>query len=237
MPRERQALEVPANIAERAGGVVLLAHGVEAHVKAKRNRLRLVLAALEAREDVRGDAEVRAAEERGRARGEAHRGAARGAVVLERRELRLRREPAREGLAPRKGAREALELERAAVEYAQGVLVHGPGPRPRLVDGRGDGQVLEVDEKPHHLRHEARVGGLRLPVNRPRKRQTLDAARQIWACDHRSAEIEKPLLGDGDVFIKLGLHVDPEPMGHEREAVVEIRRGYELQDGPEKLGW
>ena len=34
LARERQALEVAANIAERARGIVLLLHGVETHVEA-----------------------------------------------------------------------------------------------------------------------------------------------------------------------------------------------------------
>ena len=58
LPRERQALEVPAYIAEGTRGVELLLDGVEAHVEAEGDRLRLFLAAVEAREDVGRDAEV-----------------------------------------------------------------------------------------------------------------------------------------------------------------------------------
>jgi hypothetical protein len=253
LARERQALEVATNIAQRAGGVELLLHGVEAHVEAQRDGLGLLRAAVDAREDVGRDAEIRTAEQRGVAQGGGQPRHARAAacagvrvavaVVLERDELGLRREPAREGLAPREDAREALEPERAAVQDAHVVVVHGPlaracalGPFGEVVR-RGDGQVLEVHEELHHLRHDVCVPGLGLSVHRPRERQALDAAGQIGAREHGPAEVEKPLLGDGDVFVELGFYVHLERTGYEAEAVVEVGGAYELQYGPEKLGW
>ena len=163
--------------------------------------------------------------------------------MLERDELRLRREPPRERLAPREDAREALELERAAVQDAHVVVLHRPLSRAcaRGSFGEivrcGDGQVLEVHEELHHLRHDVCVPGLGFSVHGSREGQALDAAGQIWAREHGPAEVEKPLLGDGDVFVELGFHVHPERTGYEAETVVELGGAYELQYGPEKLGW
>jgi hypothetical protein len=81
--REREALEVARDVAERLRRVELLLHGDEAHVEPERDRLRLLLPAAEAREDVRLDAEVRAVEQRRVAGAYAHL-ALRVAGVLER---------------------------------------------------------------------------------------------------------------------------------------------------------
>ena len=258
LPREGQALEVAANIPQRARGVELLLRRVEAHVEPERDGLRHRLPAVEALEDVRRDAEVGAAHELAPAAAaatETHILPARVPVVLERDELRLRGEPPRERLAPREEAGEALQLERTVVQYLHVVVVHRPRALPTTttlplalaaaaaaalpgrgcVDGFGYGQVLEVDEQLHHPRHDLCVPGFGRPVHRARERQALDAASQIRPREHGAAKVEKPLFGDGDIFIKLGLHVDPERTGDEREAVVKVGGADELQYGPEKL--
>lgn len=240
LAHERQALEVPTNIAQGARGGELLLNGIEANVEAERDRLRLLLAAVEAREDVRRDAEVGAAEERRVARrSEPHRlSVVPEASVLERGELRLRREPLRERLVPLEDAREALEFERAILQYPHVDVLHRPGlARLGEVDGLGDGQVLEVHEQLHHLRHDVFVALLGLSMHRLRERQGLDAASQIRSCDHRPTEKQESPLGDGDVFVKLGLDVDPERMGDQAEAIVELGGMDELQYGSEKFGW
>jgi len=72
---------------------------------------------------------------------------------------------------------------------------------------------------------------------RLRERQALDAASQIGSCDHSPTEKEKSPLGDGDIFVKLGLDVDLEGTGDEAKAIVEFRGMDELQYGSEKFGW
>ena len=149
--------------------------------------------------------------------------------MLERGELRLRREPARERLAPREHAVEPLELERAVVQDAHVVAADRPLALARLghVDRRGDREVLQVHEQLHHPRHLIRVPRLGLPVHRARERQTPHAAREVGPREHRAAEEEQPLFGDGDVFVKLALYVVPECARYEAESVVEIEGMYE----------
>ena len=239
LPRERQALEIPAHIPERARGAILLLHRDKPHVEPQRDRLRLLLAPREALKYVRRDAQIPAAQQRRvrRRRREAHL-PARVAVVLERGELRLRREPLRERLAPREHAVEALEAERAAVQDPRVVAADGPRARarPRQVDRRGDREVLQVHEQLHHPRHHLRIARLGLPVHRARVRQALHAAREVGPREHRAAEEEQSPFGHGDVFVKVALYVVPERAGHETEAVIEVEGVYELQDGQEKLG-
>ena len=239
LSRERQALEVPAYIAEGTRGVELLLDGVEAYVEAEGDRLRLFLAAVEAREDVGRDAEVCAAEERRVTRSELHRlSVVLETSVLECGELRLRREPLREGLVPLEDARDALELERASLQYLRVDVLHGPAlARLGEVDGLGDGQVLEVHEQLHHLRHDVFVTQLGVSVHSLRERQALHAASQIRSRDHRPTEKEKSPLGDGDMLIKLSLDIDLECMGDQAKAIVKFGGMDELQYGPEKFGW
>ena len=235
LPRKRQALEIQTHTPQRARSHKLLPRRNKAHIKAHRHRLRL-LPALKAPEYIRRDAQILAAHERpvrpGRA--QAHL-AARVAVVLERDELRLRREPLCERRAPREHAVEALEAERDVVEDAHVVAVHGPLARARYVDRRGDRQVLQVQQHPHHPRHHLRVPRLGIAVHRARVGQALHAAREIGPREHRAAEEEQTLLGHGDVFVELVLHVGAERPGDETEAVVEVGGRDELQDGPEEL--
>ena len=161
--------------------------------------------------------------------------------VFERGELRLRREPLREGLVPLEDARQALELERASLQYLRVDVFHGPGfARLGEVGGIGgvvgDGQVFEVHEQLHHLRHDIFVAQLGFHVHRLRERQALDATSQIRSCDHRPTEKEKSPLGDDDISIEMGLDVDPERMGDQAEAIVEFGGMDELQYGSEKFG-
>jgi hypothetical protein len=237
LSRKRQALEIQTHTPQRARRNKLLLRRNEAHIKPHRHRLRL-LPSLKALQNIRRDAQVLAAHERpvrlGRAKPHT---TARVPVMLERNELRLRREPAREGLSPREHAIEALEPERTVVQYPHVVAVHGPLALARLgyVDRRGDRQVFQVHEHLHHPRYYLRIARLRLPVHRAGVGQTLHAAGEIGPREHRAAEEEKSLLGDGDVFVELVLHVGPERTGYETEAVVEVAGVDELQYGTEEL--
>ena len=85
-------------------------------------------------------------------------------------------------------------------------------------------KILEVDEKLHHLCDNVSVSGLGLPVHGPSERQTMDATSQIRPGDHVATEVEKSLLRNGNVFIKMSLHTDPERVGHKSEIVIEIER-------------
>lgn len=163
--------------------------------------------------------------------------------MLERDELRLRREPLREGLAPSERAIETLELERTIVKDPHVVSIHRPLAHaaarlapPGHVEGRRDGQIFEIDEKFHHPRHILRISRLGFPVHRTRIRQALDAASEIGSGDHRATEEEKPLFGNGNVFVELELHVGSEHVGYETEVVVKVGGMYELQYGQDKLG-
>jgi hypothetical protein len=49
--------------------------------------------------------------------------------------------------------------------------------------------------------------------------------------------MEKTLFGNGDVFIKLGFHVDSERVRDQTKSIVKVGGVYELQYGPEQLGW
>ena len=220
LARERETLEVPTYVAQRAGGLELLLHSNETHIEAQHDGLRLLLAALEAREDIRRDAEVRAAEQRKLLLycGEVHL-ALRVAGMLERDKLRLRCEPAREGLCPREEAREPLEAERAAIEDPHVVVVHWPWALACAseVVRRRDRQVLQVHQQPHRLRYYVCVGGLRLAVHGAGERQALHAPREVWPCEHRAAEEQQPLLGNRHVLVELGLDVYTERVRDERE--------------------
>ena len=248
LPGERQALQIPTDVPERPGSVKLLLHGDEAHVEAQRDGLRLRLRhpPLEALEYIRRDAQIRTPHHKRRrrrrpiiiititttttltttltiqaaSRSETHL-PARIAVVLERDELRLRREPPREGLPPREHAIEALELERTIVKNAHVVPIHGPFPRAsaptRLgdIDGRRDAEVLQVHQKLHHPRDHVRVPRLGLPVHGAGERETLHTAGKVGPREHGAAKIEQPLFGDGDVFIELDFCVRAEGAGYE----------------------
>lgn len=159
--------------------------------------------------------------------------------MLERDELRLRREPSRERLAPREHAIESFELERTIVKYAHVVSVHRPfALRLALlgdIDRRGDAKIFEVDQKLHHPHHRFRIARLGLPMHRTGKRQALHATGEIGSREHRAAEVEQPLFGDGDVFVEVGFRVGSEGMGYETEGVVEIAGVYESQYGQEEL--
>ena len=238
LSRERQALQIPAHVPERPRRVELLLHGDEAHVEAKRNRLRF-LPPLETLEYVRRDAQIRTLHQQcriARPRAETHL-PTRIAIMLERDELGLRREPSRERLAPREHTLEPFELERTIVKYAHVISTHGPFAPASLGDihGRGDAEIFEVDQELHHLRHQFRVPRLGLPMNRTGKRQTLHATSKIRPREHRVAEEEQPLFGDGDVFVELVFHVGSERTGYEREIVVKVGGVYELQYGQEEL--
>jgi hypothetical protein len=238
LTRERQALQIPTHIPERPRRAELLLHGDEAHIEAKRDRLGFVVPPLEALEYVRRDAQIRTLHHQHRriSRSETHL-PTRIAIMLERDELRLRREPSRERLAPREHTIEAFELERAIVKYAHVVSIHRPFALARLgdIDRRGDAEIFEVDQKLHHPCHQFRIAQLGLPVHRTGKRETLHATSEIGPREYRAAEVEQPLFGDGDVFVELVFHVGSERMGYETEGVVKVGGVYELQYGQEKL--
>ena len=240
LSRERQALQIPAHISKRPRRVELLLHGDEAHIEAKHHRLGF-LPSLEALEYVRRDAQIRTAHQHHRlllTRSETHL-PTRISIVLERDELRLRREPSHERLAPREHAIEAFELERTIVKYAHVVLIHGPSAafvRLGDVDRRRDAEIFKVDQKLHHPHHQFPIVRLGLPMHRAGKCQTLHATSEIRPREHRAAEVEKPLFGDGDVFVELAFHVGSERAGYETEVVVKVGGVYELEYGQEKLG-
>jgi hypothetical protein len=52
----------------------------------------------------------------------------------------------------------------------------------------------------------------------------MDATSQIRSGDHGATEVEKSFLRNGNVFIKMSLHTDPERVGHKSEIVIEIER-------------
>ena len=134
-------------------------------------------------------------------------------------ELRLRREPPREGLRPREEAREPLEAERAAVEDPHVVVVYRPWALACAseVIRRRDRQVLQVHQQPHRPHYYVCVGGLRLAVHGAGERQALHAPREVLPCEHRAAEVKQPLLGNRDVLVELGLDVYTERVRDERE--------------------
>ncbi len=158
LARERQTLQIPTHIPERPRRVEFLLHRDEAHVEAKRHRLGLV-PPFEALEYVRRDAQIRTLHQRRRvSRRETHL-SARIAIVLERDELRLRREPSRERLAPREHTIETFELERTIVQYPHVVLIDRPFALAALgnMDRRRDAEIFEVHEHLHHPSHHFRI--------------------------------------------------------------------------------
>lgn len=247
LSRERQALQIPAHIPERPRGIKLLLNGDKAHIESKRDRLGFLLPSLEALENIRRDAQIRTLHHQHLrvSRFETY-PPARIAIMLERNELRLRREPSRERLAPREHAIESFELERTIVKYAHVVSIHGPfalalaftDRLARLgdIDRRGDAKILEVDQKFHHPRYQFRIARLGFPMHRAGKGQTLHATSEIGSGEHRAAKVEQPLFGDGDVFVQVGFGVGSEGMGYETEVVVEIGGVDELEYGQEELG-
>jgi hypothetical protein len=56
----------------------------------------------------------------------------------------------------------------------------------------------------------------------------MDATSQIRSGDHGTTEVEKSFLRNGNVSIKMSLHVDPERVGHKSEIVIEIGRADKL---------
>ena len=230
LSRERQALQIPAHIPKRPRRVEFLLHGDEAHIEAKCDRLGFLLEALKY---VRRDAQIHTLHQNRRliiSRSKTYL-PTRIAIMLERYELRLRREPSRERLSPREHTFETFELERTIVKYAHVITINRPFALLAhfgYINRRRDAKILEVDQKFHHPRHQIRIAQLGFPMHSTGKRQTLHATSEIGSREHRAAEVEQPLFGNGDVFVEVVFCVGSERMGYETEVVVKVGGVYEL---------